>query len=202
MSKHNKIQSILQFWFADSQSNPASLATQNKLWWGHAPETDAKIKQLFGNDVEQAASETYNDWLSNAEGRLALIILCDQFTRNIYRNTAGMYELDALALQYAQDGIANNHILELPPLYQVFMLMPLEHAEDKQIQAGCVAQFQRLLNSASIKEKATFQNFLDFAIAHQRIINQFGHFPHRNEILGRDSSPEEIEFLKQPNSGF
>ena len=185
----NKIDKILHYWF-DHPNNE----TRDKLWWGKNPAADAHIKHTFGDDVTKVIAGDYDYWGNTANGRLALIILLDQMSRQIYRDDTRAFAQDPKALQLALQGIKLEQYQELEPIKRVFFYIPLEHSEDKQVQQYCVELYQALaeINPA-------FQIQLDFALRHKAIINQFGRFPHRNTILGRESTEHEVEFLQQSN---
>src|SRR5262249_54362454 len=141
-------------------------------------------------------------WLSSALGHLALIILTDQFPRNIYRGSPRAFEFDHLARAWCIDGLKEGIDRKLRPVERVFFYLPLEHSEDLNDQSLCVSLFYDLAGAVSPELKRPFSNFVDFALRHQAIIERFGRFPHRNAILGRESTSEEIQFLRQPDSSF
>ncbi|WP_461521453.1 DUF924 family protein, partial [Porticoccus sp.] len=130
------------------------------------------------------------------------IIVLDQFSRNIYRYFPTAYSSDRLALNWSLSGIDAGLDKQLRPIQRVFFYLPLEHAEDLAIQQRSVSLFQQLLAQVPIGQKEIFAGFLDYAERHAAVIKQFGRFPHRNKILGRESTPEEIVYLEQPGSGF
>lgn len=195
-------QQILSYWFGDVVDQPELMQQKLAFWYGKNDDVDNDIRQQFGEHVERASQGDYDDWQKTAEGRLALIILLDQFTRNIYRNTSEVYAADAKALQIAMQGIELGHDQQLQPIHRVFMYMPLEHAEDKLIQQRCVELFEQLANSVPDSQHKLYLNFLDYAIKHQEVVDRFGRFPHRNKLLNRQSTQQEQEFLQQPGSSF
>jgi len=196
MSTNNLPQDILQFWFGGSPIENA------KLWWGKHPDIDARIKAAHTDDIDKAMQGEYADWQTDPESYLALIILLDQFPRNVYRNDPKTYVCDKRALELALQGIKKGIDKQLNISQRTFFYMPLEHAEDKAIQQRCVGLFQKMTDEANEQDQSFCQGFLDFAISHKKVIDRFGRFPHRNKILGRDSTPEEVEYLNQPNAGF
>ena len=205
MDKHN----ILDFWFDAAQDNSAVALSdddiskrQSALWWQKNPAVDTDIRQRFEPVLKALLRGQFNDWLEDAEGRLAAIIVLDQFSRNMYRNSALSYTQDSLALHLCLEGIRLGHDNQLRPIQLVFFYMPLEHAESPQMQALCLEKFQQLKADSPDSFESAADGFIDFARRHQVIVDRFGHFPHRNAILGRESSTEEIEFLQQPGSGF
>ncbi len=175
---------------------------RSSLWWSKDPYTDAEIRRRFEPLVIAARSGDLDQWRHSGDGRLALILLADQFPRNIYRDTPAAFRFDALGRNLCAEGLATRTDRELRPIERVFFYLPLEHSEDLDDQNRCVALFRELAEEVAADLKATFENFVDFALRHHVIIERFGRFPHRNSILGRQSTQEEIDFLAMPNSGF
>lgn len=192
---------VLNYWFGDLSTDPFA-KQKTDLWFTASEQTDNEIRERFGNDVARASAGEYEALRSTPHGSLALIILLDQFTRNIYRGTPDAFASDPLALQYALDMIASGQDQKLSPVERIFVYLPLEHAEDQALQEQCVALFDKLRNEVPETDRDFFEVTYDYAVRHKVIIDRFGRFPHRNEILGRESTPEEIEFLKQPGSSF
>lgn len=176
-------QDILNFWF-----NPK----QEPLWFKKSDEFDAKIRSQFAEVHRQATQAELWSWRQDAEGRLAEIIVLDQFSRNLYRDQAQAFAHDAMALTLAQEAIHLKLDAELSPPQRSFLYMPFMHSESKLIHEFALKLFQRLGNPVN----------LDFEKKHKAIIDRFGRYPHRNEVLGRESTAEEREFLTQPNSSF
>lgn len=196
------VNEILIFWFGEYDAAGVPSDDKMKSWWIKNSGFDQRIKNKFLQDVQKAVAGDYDEWLADPRGRLAVIILLDQFTRNIYRNTNQAFSNDQQALQIALDGLEQGHDKELSWFERVFFYMPLEHAEDKNIQARCVALYEQLVRDAPDSLQEHMQNFLNFANAHRHIIDRFGRFPHRNKTLGRTSTKEELEFLKESGSSF
>jgi len=174
---------IIDFWFTELEP---------KQWWQKDDGLDAQIKTRFGELHHQASVSELFDWRESALGSLAEIIVLDQFSRNIYREKPAAFACDVLALALAQTAIAKGFDKELTDEQRVFLYMPFMHSESKLIHKEAVQLFKAL----------GIQNNLDFEYQHRAIIDRFNRYPHRNKILGRDSTKEELEFLKQPNSGF
>lgn len=195
---------VLEFWFGDLTDSAATIAgRQSALWWGKADATDAVIRDRFGPLLAAAAAGALDGWAASAEGRLGLILVTDQFTRTIGRDTPQAFALDPQARALSIEGIESGHDQALQPIQRVFFYLPLEHSENLDHQRWCVDLMKTLAREAADPaERKTFESYVDFAEAHLRIIARFGRFPHRNTILGRESTPEEIEFLKQPGSSF
>jgi uncharacterized protein (DUF924 family) len=195
-------ESILQFWFGSNSDDAATVERQSRLWWKKDERTDAIIRERFERCVLMAARGELDAWSAAPRGRLALIILTDQFPRNIYRGTAQAFAFDVLARTWCKEGIRIGAHEALRPIERVFFFLPLEHSESMDDQEQAIALFRELAENADARHKAAFDGFLDFALRHRDIIARFGRFPHRNRILRRESSPQEQEFLLQPGSGF
>jgi len=196
------IQSILGFWFGDAADDTAAAASQAGLWWGKNDEADRQIGERFEAMLQQAAAGELDAWKQTPQGRLALILLLDQFPRNIYRGTPQAFAYDARARQLTLEGLESGDDKALRPIERVFFYLPLEHAEDLSLQQRCVALFEQLQSSLPEEVAKVFGGFTDFAHKHLVIIERFGRFPHRNDTLGRESTAEEIAFLATPNSSF
>ena len=203
------IDSIIAFWFgSDVKSDEAAqvvAARQAALWWGKDAATDQIIKTRFEETLLAASNNALDHWAETAEGLLALILLLDQFSRNIYRGTNKAFAFDELAQQCCHLGLAQGFDQALTPLQRVFFYLPLEHAEDIDDQEHALQLFRALAKQAgkdAPESKTTFDEYALFCQRHHAVIARFGRFPHRNAILGRDSSAEEIAFLKEPNSSF
>ncbi|MGU5543349.1 DUF924 family protein [Aeromonas veronii] len=196
-------QPLLDLWFGDEADDDLRATRQAPLWWGKSSETDALLAKQFGAQAEAAANGELADWADLHHGRLALILLLDQLPRNIHRGTPAAFAQDPLARDLCLKGLSIGADKSLSSLERVFFYLPLEHAESREQQARSVALFEALAaEQAGTPSQATFAGFADFARRHQVIIERFGRFPHRNDILGRTSTPEEAAFLQQPGSGF
>jgi uncharacterized protein (DUF924 family) len=174
---------VLRFWFVEISPSQ---------WWKVDPAFDASIAQRFASLHAAAAAGELHDWRVQPEGRLAEILVLDQFSRNIYRGSATAFSSDPMALALAQEAIASFHDAALPVDQRAFLYMPYMHSESRVIQTEAVRLFATLGRS---------DNY-EFALRHKAIIDRFGRYPHRNSILGRISTPQEIEFLKEPGSRF
>lgn len=174
---------ILDFWF-----NPET----QPLWFTKSDDFDALINQKFRDTHQQAAQAELWSWRKTAEGRLAEIIVLDQFSRNLFRDQAQAFAQDALALTLAQEAISLDLDKQLSPEQRAFLYMPFMHSESKLIHEFALKLFQRLGNPMN----------LDYEKMHKAIIDRFGRYPHRNQILGRESTAEELTFLAQPDSSF
>lgn len=176
-------QSVIDFWFSELEA---------KQWWQKDAALDAAIKHRFEALHAQAKACELFEWRSTALGSLAEIIVLDQFSRNIFRDKPESFASDPLALALAQTAITKGFDLELPETQRSFLYMPFMHSESKQIHEQALVLFTALGNDNNLK----------FEQQHKAIIDRFGRYPHRNEILGRNSSQEELSFLQQPNSSF
>ena len=171
--------SVLDFWFADEARS---------LWFNSTPAFDRQLRNDFESTWRHAALGHLSAWENTPQGALALVIVLDQFPRNLFRDDARAYATDGKALRLASDTIDKGWDQKIPPQRRAFLYMPFQHSEDREDQARSVALFTSLGNKDN----------LDFTIKHKEIIDRFGRFPHRNEVLGRTSTPEERDFLKGP----
>ena len=177
------IERILSFWFEECSE---------KQWFGKDPEFDAALRERFGELVGAAAAGELEHWCETQDGTLAYILLLDQFTRNIHRGSGKAFAADAKARAAAKKALDSGLDAGLDDSRKTFLYLPLEHSEDLADQERCVALFEAMGDA----EKT------DYAVRHRDIIKRFGRFPHRNEALGRQSSDEELAFLKEPGSSF
>ena len=200
-------QDILQFWF-DNLSDDQKIDKKSpvvKKWFTASPRIDEEIRARFENDYFAARRGELREWEKSPQDRLALIILFDQFSRNIYRNTPKAFESDALALDLTLNSLKEEFDQKLSLVQRIFMYMPLMHAEDLKMQALSVQEFTNLVEDSKIRSPQNtfyFEYNLDYARRHYEIISRFGRFPHRNKILGRVSTLEEAQFLSVPSSAF
>ncbi|MFT5196558.1 MAG: hypothetical protein ACI9EW_002821 [Cellvibrionaceae bacterium] len=202
MSKTDeRIEEILRFWFGDIKDG-FTADDMGWLWWAGGEKIDENIRDRFGVLVVQAGNGELAGWTETAEGRLAHIILLDQFTRNIYRKSAEAFAHDSDALRLTLEGIEQGHDLELEPIQRVFMYMPLEHAEDVAMQELCMVKFRETLEPYVADETKNVKAYLDASVSHHAIVEQFGRFPHRNAVLGRESTPEEVAYLGGDHQSF
>jgi uncharacterized protein (DUF924 family) len=190
---------ILRFWLGPEGAPP--LANQAR-WFTADPQLDEEIRTRFGADLEAAARGERDGWADTPRGALALVVLLDQFSRNAGRGTPRAFAQDARALRVAEDAIARGFDARLGLIERWFLYMPYMHTEDHAAQQRCVALFARLADEAPPELRAAFAGALDYAERHRVIVERFGRFPHRNAILGRASTQEELAFLTQPGSAF
>ena len=188
-------QRVLDFWFGAPRD--AEYGQARKLWFAKDEAFDAEVRERFGVTIERALRGELEGWAIEARSALAQILLLDQLTRNAFRGTPRSFAGDAHALAAASRVVGERFDEALPTFMRPFVYLPFEHAEGMAMQDEAVRLFTRL-----VAEDASQQSVLDYAHRHRAVIERFGRFPHRNAILGRQSTAEEIEFLKQPGSGF
>lgn len=199
---HPEPSDVLNFWFDDALASPERAGERVKLWFGKNDEFDHEIRRRFGTLPQLAAQRALNAWRGTAHGALAFVLVVDQFPRNLYRHSARAFEFDALARETAHEAISLGFDNDLPPLQASFLYLPLEHAEDIDLQERSVTLFERLIPRAHRELTASFEGFADYARRHRDVIRRFGRFPHRNAILGRKSTPEEIAYLESGGDRF
>ena len=197
-----RIDKILSFWFKEQALSAPQIDRRMDIWFGEDPVFDEAIKAEFEDDVEKASQGDLDHWAEEPHGRLALILLIDQFRRNIHRNTADAFSHDKLALKLCVEGAMAKKDKGLTPIQKVFFYMPLQHAESAKVQAKSVELFNKLAESVSPTFQETFLTVAQFAELHKDIIDQFGRFPHRNMLLGRENTPEEDEYLAGDGPDF
>jgi uncharacterized protein (DUF924 family) len=201
-------QDILFFWFGPRPYTAARVLQHSRIWFGEpdapelTPQTDELIRERYGELALAAEQGRLAAWESSPRRRLALILLLDQFSRSIYRGSAHAFEQDLQALSLTVSGMQIGADATLDPVERLFFYMPLLHAESLDVQEESAAAFRRLLEESPADLRRTFQQSLDSAIQHRDIIEKFGRFPHRNLVLGRDSTPEELEWLEFDGAKF
>ncbi len=192
---------LLQHWFADTRESPSHVKARNRWWFGPDADRDRQLERDWGAACAQAQAGSLDAWAQTAGGRLALILLTDQLPRNLFRGTAAAFASDEKALALSLDGQAAGQDQELSLIERVFFAMPMQHAEDRAVQARSVAYFDAL--AGADEEHATLWTaFGSSAQRHRAIIERFGRFPHRNQVLGRASSAEEVAWLAEGGERF
>lgn len=176
-------QQIIEFWFEEITP---------EQWWKKDEVFDALLIERFSEIHDSASRGELFEWRKHPEGRLAEIIILDQFSRNMFRDTPRAFATDPMSLALSQEAVSRGVDRELTPVQRSFLYMPYMHSESLQIHEVAVELFST----------NGIQNNLDFELSHKRIIERFGRYPHRNDILGRASTAEEIEFMTQPGSSF
>ncbi|WP_442110442.1 DUF924 family protein [Pseudomonas sp. NUPR-001] len=193
-------QPLLEWWFGWGTS-PQSVADEKKtLWFGK--HHDAEAQERFGDLVEHALAGGLDEWQQSPQGWLGLILLLDQLPRMIYRDTPRAFEGDRRAQVVVMQGLQKDWDYQLLPIQRVFVLLVLEHAEVLDWQNASVERSRMLLDAQPECDRELFEGFLDYAEQHQRVIARFGRFPHRNLVLNRPSTDEEMDFLLEPGSRF
>ncbi len=195
---------VLAFWLGTARPCNAQALAIKQQWFTKSDAFDARIKSQFEPTVQAAMAGQLDGWADDAWSCLALLVVLDQFTRNIYRGTPQSFAGDAKALALAQRAIAQGLDQQLPAVTRIFVYLPLEHAEDLAQQARSVEAFTRLAedNTSPADVHEFLVGTLDYAHRHQVVIQQFGRFPHRNAVVGRASTAQELEYLAQPGAGF
>jgi uncharacterized protein (DUF924 family) len=193
MAEGATAQDVLDFWFGAAGSPEHGAARD--LWFRKSDSTDAKIRRRFGADVEAALAGALGNWAANPGSTLALILLLDQFTRNIFRDTPRAFAGDAQALALARRLVADGQDRRMTPVERWFVYLPFEHAESLAAQEKSMRLYTRLAEEGA-------PDALQWARKHYDVVARFGRFPHRNAILGRTSTPDEIAFLQEPGSRF
>jgi uncharacterized protein (DUF924 family) len=183
---------VLAYWFGAAPS----LAERRRLWFGKDPATDAEIRRRFEVLHQAALAGSLDAWLAAPESALALVVVLDQFPRNMYRDTPAAFAADAKARACARRVLEQGWDRQLAPLQRLFLYLPFEHSEDLADQHLSVKLF------AALDTEAGLGDVFDYALRHYCVIQRFGRFPHRNAILGRQSTAEEVAFLQQPGSRF
>jgi len=201
--KNLQPKTVLEFWFGGPDPQAADLEERIDFWFAAGPEDDAMIQQRFDAAVGDALSGQLNPWRDSPRGRLALIILLDQLTRCLYRGTPDAFVGDAAASALSAGAMDSGMDGKLGILERAFLYMPLQHAEDIDLQARSVAAFESLLKETLGDGLRTqMKRFFASAKTHRGIIERFGRFPHRNHTLDRECTPQEIEFLRLPAAPF
>jgi len=197
-----RIEAILAFWFKEHELTAPQIDGRMDVWFGEDPLFDEEVARQFSDDVEGASEGRLDHWAQEPNGRLALILLLDQFRRNIYRNKAEAFALDKAALKLCVEGAMEKKDKGLTPIQRAFFYMPLQHAESRKVQKKSCQIFNKLSATVSATYKETFETIAQFAELHADIVEQFGRFPHRNTILNRANSPEENEYLAGDTPSF
>jgi uncharacterized protein (DUF924 family) len=199
---------ILFFWFGPRPYSAARVLQHSRIWFGEpdspeiTPQADELIRDRYAELTAAAERGELSAWESSPRRRLALILLLDQFSRNIYRGSARAYTQDLKALSLTLSGMQLGADATLDPVERLFFYMPLMHAESLDVQEESVAAFRRLIEEAPADLHRTFDSSLKYAIRHRDVIQRFGRFPHRNRVLARETTPEELEWLADEGRDF
>ena len=195
-------ESVLAFWFGAPGSAAEVAGRQSKLWFGKSPANDQAVIERFAATLTAATAGQLDHWAHTPRGRLALVIVLDQFPHHVHRDQPQAFATDPQSLALSIAALESGEDRKLAPIERVFLYLPLEHAESLDLQERSVSLYEHLAYEAAADERALFDGFLDYARKHRDVVVRFGRFPHRNAILGRPSTPDELEFLKQPGSRF
>lgn len=199
---------VREFWFGKLPMGIDDLQGRMQLWFGtdlspeEQQEWDDAINAQFEPLVRQAIAGELAAWGDGPRRRMSLILLLDQFPRNIYRGTSRAYAGDEQALALALSGMNSGADAALDPVERLFFYMPLQHAEARDVQDESVAAYRRLVREAPEKLRSVFESHVAYAERHRKVIEQFGRFPHRNRIMGRLSTPEEVSYMKSGGEDF
>lgn len=206
MAEHNTNtkEAVLRFWFGELDEAGECHPDVKKRWFTKDPAFDQDILKKFSATYAVVATSRAHrpSWLEGPEGLLAAIIVLDQFSRNMFRDSAAMFAADWKARSLSYELIALGFDRKLPTPYRTFSYMPLMHSERLVDQDRCIELFQTLTEELDGDQRKGIEANLHYAVQHRDIVARFARFPHRNAILGRRSTDEEIEFLKQPGSSF
>ncbi len=194
--------SIVQFWFGDNSDDRITGQQQAALWWKKNASLDQQIRARFEATLLAAASGALDAWANTPDGLLALILLTDQFPRNMYRGEARSFAFDAQARHWCRLALKRQADRALRPIERVFVYLPLEHSEQLADQELACRLFGALVDDAPANHQDIYRGYLEYALQHHAVIARFGRFPHRNALLGRCSSAAELEFLAGPRSSF
>ena len=192
-------EAILNFWFGAPTA--ADYGHYRKAWFVKDPKFDRHVRQQFLADYEAAAAGKFDHWQQSSRSAIALLLLLDQFPRNLFRNHPRSFATDPQARSIATRIISTGQDKQLLPVQRFFAYIPFEHSEAIADQNRCIALMQNLVETVPDLDPG-LKGGLDYAIRHRDVIQKFGRFPHRNEILGRESTPQELDFLQQPGSRF
>ena len=195
-------QPLLEWWFGSAETSSGIVADKGRLWFGKRDSQDLEARERFGGLVEQALAGELAEWTQCPEGWLALVILLDQLPRMIFRDTPRAFSGDARAQALVAQGVAADFDRRLSAIQRVFVYLVFEHSEHLAVQNEAVSRFAALLAQQSATDRGIFADYLDYAERHRKVIARFGRFPHRNALLGRESTAEEVAFLREPGSRF
>lgn len=201
MPQEAVIDAVLSFWFGKLNEHGMCTSGQQRLWFKYSDATDRDIESRFGDRVADALTGELDHWQETSRGLVALVILLDQLTRNIFRGTPGAFSGDKQALALAGEAVASGRDRQLPAIFRVFLYIPYEHSEDLAVQTAGVELLKDLAENCDEAIRSEIEGYLDYAVAHRNVIERFGRFPHRNGVLGRASTPEEQTHLEQ-HGGF
>ncbi len=193
---------VLEYWFDSPSDDPAYFSRKNSFWFNGGDAVDAEIRSRFGALLDEAVSGRLDAWKTTPHGAMALIILLDQFSLNLFREKPPSYLQSAMAIPIAEMMIARGDERELSFAERVFLYLPFEHGESISIQETSVRHYERLLAEVPQRLGETMEFYLEYAKRHERVVRRFGRFPDRNEVFGRENTPEEERFLASDEAPF
>lgn len=194
--------SLLKTWFGEDLDTSAAVSARARAWFAGDESFDDVIRQQFSSLPDRALRGEFANWREDARSALALVIALDQLPRNLFRGSPQAFAYDSAALDLARWALSCKVDAQLHPVEAAFVYLPLEHAEDLALQTQCVALYRALLERAPAALLDQFESFLSYAERHHAVIERFGRFPHRNPIIGRASTPEEVRYLKEGGETF
>ncbi len=199
----SRVQAINDYWFGEiDQETGMPVEGKFELWFGKSDEVDQFLRAHFLDDLEKAKIGEYDHWIESDEGAVALVVLLDQFSRNIFRDSERMYEADDKVLELVKKLVGQKRDLTMPTVHLIFLYMPYMHSEELSDQEACIDLFEKLYQNASKEAQKMLRENIKYAKAHRDVIKTYGRFPHRNKILGRQSTVKELVYLAQPDAGF
>ena len=195
-------ESLLRAWFGADLDDPRSVAERSREWFGGDPSFDDLLRKEFGGLCDAAIRGDLASWRNQARSSLALVIALDQLPRNLFRDSPKAYRYDSAALEASRHAVARGFDAALHPVEAAFVYLPFEHAEASTVQDESIALYRALLARAPVALRGQFASYLSYAERHREVIRRFGRFPHRNEVLGRASTPEELAYLRGGGENF
>ncbi len=195
MTRTASPEDVLSFWFGENPDTADAVGALVGKWFGGGPAFDEAIREPFGDLPEAGLAGQLDEWRADPRGTVALVVVLDQFPRNLFRDSAESFRYDALGLEIARDAIERGWDQQVSPLEALFLYLPFEHAEDLADQQHSVRLVQSLGGRVPDELRPSFEGFVSFAERHLAVIERFGRFPHRNAVLGRPSTPEEEAYL-------
>ncbi|MEJ2514447.1 MAG: DUF924 domain-containing protein [Gammaproteobacteria bacterium] len=201
-NQQQEIDTVLDYWFGDTVRNPSRVPARMGFWFGDDEARDRDMAERWGGLVDAAAEGRLDPWTRTPRGRLAVLLLMDQFRRNIYRGTAEAFQRDGRARYLMRDGVSRMMDIQLTPVERMFFYMPLQHSESLEDQELGVDRYLQVEREVASDFRPIFADFRKYAQRHRDIIARFGRFPHRNAILGRRSTEEEQAWLASGGETF
>lgn len=202
MSEDPRAAEVRDFWFAGMDDSGRVPSSTRERWFKTDPAFDEEIRRRFGNLLAEAEGGGLTDWEAAPRSALSLILVLDQFTRNLYRDDARAFAHDPRAQRLTMQCMDSGFDEDLHLVERHFLYLPLMHAEDQVLQHRSVKCYEQLAHEAPPEERETYDFVLEFAVKHKALIDRFGRFPHRNEVLGRESTSQELTFLEEKGRGF